>query len=147
MLLKEFETYIKNKIPLSKELNFELISFDNGEVVMHAPFEKNKNDKDTIFAGSQASLALLAGWSLVSLSFKQDGVNIVAAVKTEMHYIKPIESDFEIRAHFSKTADLDACRAMLTKKKRAKIQVDVNLSEKGSDLVKATFSGSYFLSL
>lgn len=146
MLLKNFEIDIKQNIPLAKALDFQLVSFENNQIILQAPFANNKNDKNTVFAGSQASLALLAGWSLVTLVFAKEGVTTVAAMKTEMHYVKPIEGDFEIQANFSKDADLEACRLMLTKKGRSKIAVDVVLREQGDEISKASFTGSYFLS-
>jgi len=100
VMLKDFEKDIKKKIPLAHHLDFQFFSFENSCLILRAPFSKNKNDKETVFAGSQASLALLAGWSLVTLVFEKQGVTSVAAMKTEMQYIKPIEGDFEIQANF-----------------------------------------------
>jgi thioesterase domain-containing protein len=147
MQLEHFEREVKEKIPLAKDLQFSYLSCDEKELVLQAPFEKNKNDKNTVFAGSQASLALLAGWSLVTLSFQDYKVRSVAAMKTEMSYLKPIEGDFVVRAVFSDQADKSACINMLDKKGRTKISVDVTLSELGEQRVKASFNGVYFLSL
>ena len=147
MQLKDFEKDVKEKIPLAKDLEFTFIKFDDGQLELSAPFEKNKNDKNTVFAGSQASLALLAGWSLVTLSFKDYKVTSVAAMKTEMSYLKPIEGDFFVSAVFADNADKISCINMLSKKGRAKILVYVTLGEKGEDRVKANFIGTYYLAL
>ncbi len=146
MQLKEFELQIKKDIPLSQSLEFEFQRFENAVLVLKAPYLANKNDKNTVFAGSQASLALLCGWSLVNLLFKSDGVKSVAAVKTEMHYRKPIEKDFFVRAKLSDESEIKHISSLLAKKGRAKANVNVELLEQGREEVLAVFSGSYFIS-
>lgn len=156
MSLEAFEYKVKQDIPLARHLHFSLLSYDQTSLVLSAPYEANRNDKHTVFAGSQASLALLAGWSLASLRFAEQGVSSVAAVKTDMHYIKPIESDFILQARFAEDCDLAHCESSLSRKGRAKAIVKVELFEerdfKQGNLeqlnqdVKASFNGSYFLS-
>ena len=147
MQLKNFETQIKKDIPLAKELEFEFVSYEGNKLYLKAPYLPNKNDKQTVFAGSQASLALLAGWSLSTLYFETYGVSIVAAVKTEMHYKKPIENNFIVRAKFLDDESLEIVEKSIEKKGRAKVHVSVELLEEGSEEVKAVFSASYFLSV
>lgn len=144
--LKRFEQQIKSEIPLTQALEFEFYSFEKDVLVLKAPYLPNKNDKHTVFAGSQASLALLSGWSLVNLLFQEHGLKSVAAVKTEMHYKKPIEKDFFISAKLSEDSDPLQISSHLEKKGRAKAGVDVELMEELSGEVQAVFSASYFIS-
>jgi len=145
LTLAEFEAQIKQWIPLASDLQFTLQSFEDNSITLTAPFEKNRNDKNTVFAGSQASLALLAGWSLATLSFNHCGVTSVAAMQTEMSYLKPIRADVLVKAVFAEEANIEACENILDKKGRAKISVLVELFEQGSDELKSKFTGTYFL--
>lgn len=145
LTLAEFEEHIKQSIPLARDLQFHLQGYENNSITINAPFEKNKNDKNTVFAGSQACLALLAGWSLVTLSFNHCGVTSVAAMQTEMSYLKPIKGDMLLKAVFAEVVNIAIAENMLNAKGRAKISVAVEIFEQGSEEVKTKFSGAYFL--
>ncbi len=142
--LKAFEQFIKDQIPLAEQLSFSLLEYDQKSLSLKAPFAPNKNDKNTMFAGSQASLALLAGWALVTLRFKEYGVQSVAAVKTEMSYLKPIEGEVSLRSKFSK--DLSETLDRLDNKGRARAYVKVELVDQKDGKTKAEFSAEYYLS-
>jgi thioesterase domain-containing protein len=144
--LKQFEEQIKRDIPLAVNLHFEFANYRETSLELKAPYLPNKNDKETVFAGSQASLALLAGWSLVTLYFKKCDAEIVAAVKTEMHYQAPIEKDFIVQARFSEPEKLSLLEDQIKSKGRAKVNIEVVLKEPESEKPQAIFSGSYFVS-
>ena len=145
LTLAEFEAHIKQCIPLAGDLQFHLQSYENDSVTITAPFEKNRNDKNTVFAGSQASLALLAGWSLVTLAFNHCGVTSVAAMQSEMSYLKPIRGNILLKAVLAEGANIAGVENMLSKKGRAKISVRVEIFEQGNEDIKTKFSGTYFL--
>ena len=87
----ELETYLHIHIPLSKAMGVTVL--ENGDrVVLHAPLEPNINHRGSAFGGSEASLALLAGWAWMRERVKGE-VNLVVA-GSRMTYSRPATSDF-----------------------------------------------------
>lgn len=148
MIIKpnELEEQIKRQIPYAKHLDFSFQSFIDQELVVKAPFESNKNDKNTGFAGSIATLSVLSGWSLVTLLVSERYANnSVAAVKTEMEYFKPVFGDFCAKARLAEVSDLEKSFSKLERKGRGRLDVSVDIFEMGVDEVKGHFEGSYFI--
>ncbi|MEQ3635942.1 YiiD C-terminal domain-containing protein [Alcanivorax sp.] len=90
---------VRDAIPLTRHLDFQLESFDGQTLTVTAPLALNHNDKGTFFAGSQSALLTLAGWALTTLLARQAGINAdVVAVKTDLEYLLPLNSDIHITA-------------------------------------------------
>ncbi|WP_299126110.1 YiiD C-terminal domain-containing protein, partial [uncultured Alcanivorax sp.] len=64
---------VRDAIPLTRHLDFQLETFDGQSLTLTAPLAPNHNDKGTFFAGSQSALLTLAGWSLTTLLARQAG--------------------------------------------------------------------------
>ena len=68
-------------------------------VILEMPLEGNLNDKNTMFAGSQFSAMVLAGWSLATNWAKDMGVHAPVVIhKTEMEFSRPVVSDLICKA-------------------------------------------------
>jgi thioesterase domain-containing protein len=96
---------VRDAIPLTLHLDFQLTSFDGQTLTVTAPLALNHNDKGTFFAGSQSALLTLSGWALTTLLARQAGANAdVVAVKTDLEYLLPLHSDIHITATVSNEA-------------------------------------------
>lgn len=62
-------------------------------VAIDVPLDGNKNDKNTMFAGSQFSGMVLAGWRLASNWAIAQGIGVPVVIKsTQMEFMRPVDS-------------------------------------------------------
>ncbi len=106
------------------------------KVVIRIPLESNRNDKQTMFAGSTFSAMVLSGWQLVTNWSKDNGVpGPVVIKKTKMEFEKPAHSEL-------------LCSAVISEKPiksingNWKIKVSVEAVDADGN-VCASFRGSY----
>lgn len=139
--LKELTERIHRDIPLTQYLDFSYQQFDGNRLVLNVPLAANKNDKQTMFAGSIVSLCTLGGWSLTTLLAEQFVQSVdVLAVKGDIHYKLPTMED----ATLVVTANADMLTNMpssFKKKSRARMSVVAELI--ASNGVCAVFEGDY----
>lgn len=80
-------------------LNMELLDCSATGVSIAIAFEGNRNDKNTMFAGSIYSAMVLAGWTLARAASLDalPGSNVVIA-KSESRFLRPARSDCVAKA-------------------------------------------------
>jgi thioesterase domain-containing protein len=62
-------------------------------VAIDVPLDGNKNDKNTMFAGSQFSGMVLAGWRLASNWAVSQGITVPVVIKsTQMEFMRPVDT-------------------------------------------------------
>lgn len=121
---------VREQIPLTRHLAFELLEFNDGVLRVAAPLAPNINDKGTLFAGSQAALMALAGWCLTTLLAEQalaEPVDVVA-VDSSLRFRRPLASDTQIVVQADR-AEVQTLAATL----RAQGRVDLHVSAVARD--------------
>lgn len=115
---------VREHIPLTRHLAFELLHFAEGELRLMAPLAPNINDKGTLFAGSQAALMALAGWCLTTLLAEQALVARadVVAVDSQLRFRRPLMSDLHLSVR-ADAAQIEAFGAQLAAEGRADLHV------------------------
>lgn len=79
-----------------ESLGIELKENHLDRVVLTVPMEGNLNDKKTMFAGSQYSGMVLAGWRLASNWAADMGENFPVVIKSSnIDFLKPVADDLE----------------------------------------------------
>ena len=68
MDLTDTERLIKAKIPMAAHLAFSLRSWDGRRLVLHAPFEVNRNHHGTAFGGSLAMASIVSGYAMTFMA-------------------------------------------------------------------------------
>lgn len=107
--LEEIQLLIQSKIPITKQLDFKLVSWNGDEIVLSAPYEKNKNHHETIFGGSLAMSAIVSGYSMTfmaledALGNKWSNEYTLVIKDFSCSYLKPVSED--IRAVSKATSD------------------------------------------
>lgn len=96
--LEVFAEHIREQIPLTRHLDFQILSWDGDTLHMKAGLAPNINDKGSVFAGSQTALLTLAGWAYTTLLSLPEDVDVVAA-GSEIAFAAPIMGDAEFVAH------------------------------------------------
>ncbi|ADZ91853.1 YiiD C-terminal domain-containing protein [Marinomonas mediterranea] len=88
-------------IPPLDKLGIKLVSCSDAEAIFSLPFEGNQNDKNTVFAGSQYSALVIAGWYLVGRWAEIHGLGDKVAIKEgNVSYPKAAQSEVTVQARF-----------------------------------------------
>jgi len=91
--------------PFAK-LDIQLVSRDADDAEFFIPLVGNRNDKGTLFAGSQYSALVLAGWYHASQWAVEHGLPEKVAIKDgQVSYPKPALSDVRVVARFEQEPD------------------------------------------
>jgi len=99
--LIEIEKVLKTRVPITQHLDFSLESWTGEELVLKAPFDKNKNHHNTIFGGSLAMSAIVSGYCLTFMALedalgKSWGRDHTLVIKDfSCKYLRPVTGDIE----------------------------------------------------
>jgi len=120
---------VHSKIPISRQMEFAIITLDTESINTRAPLEPNINIHGTGFAGSLYSLAILTAWSYASYLIDQNGLNAELVIGSgKIRYKSPIESDIECDCHALKK-DIDLFIDTLIAGRRAKLNLEVSVNK------------------
>ncbi|MEE4244402.1 MAG: YiiD C-terminal domain-containing protein [Kangiellaceae bacterium] len=93
---------ILEEIPLCRAMGLTINRLNQLSIEVQAPLAKNINGHATGFAGSIYTLAIAAGWTLLSYSAQQANLTYpVVAGKATIKYNKPITTDFVASCYLS----------------------------------------------
>ena len=140
--LNEFEAFIHREIPITAQQGIRLVQWDESGLQLAAPLGVNANDKGSAFAGSQYSIAVLAGWGLLMLHLDQsERRGEVAIFKSEMEFSRPIRSDYRALALRPGVELLSEYEAALARRGRGRLELVCELHD--SDGVASRMLGQY----
>jgi thioesterase domain-containing protein len=122
------QSYLHEHIPLSAAMGATVVRSGPGGVRLGAPLEPNLNHRATAFGGSVAALAILAGWALVHLRLRSEGVEARTVVqRSDIRYVHAIEGAFEARAAPPGQGDWRRFRTLLDRWGRGRIRIRVEV--------------------
>lgn len=103
-----------------------------------APFENNRNDKGTAFAGSIASMLTLAGWSLLTLQLKEQNLEPdIMVVASEIKYARPAKQDLRATVEISQP-ELERIQSELKTRQRSRARLSITLHSGETTCATAT---------
>jgi thioesterase domain-containing protein len=130
-------------MPITAALGVSLDALDARQLAIRLPLGPNRNHKGTLFAGSLAALATLAGWSTCwLLSRSADQPLHVVIQDSTIRYLRPVRTDAVARVTFP---DHDAFGRVLDtarRRGRARLPLDVAIHD-ASEVVVVTFRARY----
>ena len=132
--LQELREYCRGMPPVAA-MGVEVDGFHDGALRLTAPLSANVNDKGNAFGGSLTSLMTVAGWGLVTLKLRLEGLKAeVYVADSQIRYLAPLYADLVADAMFGEGQSWEAFLDTLVQRGRARIQVDarVLLPEGGS---------------
>jgi thioesterase domain-containing protein len=107
---------------LTRALGASVVSADFSGVRLRAPLAPNVNPHGTAFAGSLASLSVLCGWVWVVLALRDHGAEGPVVVRrSEVDYLAPVESDFEIHCQAPELAAWQTFTNTIARRGRARL--------------------------
>jgi thioesterase domain-containing protein len=139
---KELTDYLHREIPLTRAMELRATSWDGQTVTLAAPLGPNENHTETAFGGSIASIAFLAGYSLLYLIFQERSLSTrILIQKSSIEFLRPIDEQIIGTACCPPPKELDAMLETLQRKRRARMTI-ISQVLSGKTLA-ATQSGLY----
>ena len=138
----EVEAYLREHIPLSAGMAIDVLEAGPGGVTIQAPLGPNVNHRSTAFGGSVAALAILAGWTLVHVRLRAEGLIAQTVIQSSsVHYDAPIHGAF--RAVTDPVEPREWSRFVRGITKHGKGRVHVSAGVLADGVRAATFTGAY----
>ncbi len=127
------------KIPLSKAMGVELLSFEDNVLRVAADLEPNINLHGTGFAGSLYAINALCGWSMVHLQLQlRDLAGSIVLADARINYARPARERIVAVCDFGEQMSaLDT----LTETGKARFTLTSTIASGGKPA--ATFEGDY----
>lgn len=141
--MKQFlQDSLINKIPITTAMAISVDEASAQYVSLKAPLEGNTNHQGTGFGGSIYSLAVLAGWGLLTAWLKEQELDASVVIKTAtMDYLRPVEGDLYAACGIPDGWDEDRLMRMLEKRGRAKVNLMATVTTDAGEA--AALSGDY----
>ncbi|HET6420633.1 MAG TPA: YiiD C-terminal domain-containing protein [Geobacteraceae bacterium] len=141
-LAEYLESSLLSKIPLVKAMGIRVAGYDGSTLVLRAPLWLNVNDKGTAFGGSLYSLAVLAGWGLLSIKLREEKLaGDVVIHESSVNYRLPVTGELEAKCSIPGEAEysrfVDGFRAA----GKGRIALEVRIMKDSRAAVK--FAGNY----
>lgn len=138
----DLERYLREHIPLSAAMDVRVREATSGRVTLFAPLAPNINHRETVFGGSAAALAVLAGWALLHVRLRAAGVSARLVIRrSEMSYERPIPGDFTATCELADEAGWSRFRKTLERRGRARIELSAVLMHESR--ASASFRGEF----
>lgn len=140
-LATELQSIWHREIPLAAAIDVQVASCTDGELVVRAPLEPNRNLHGTAFAGSLFSVCALTGWGMTWLALRQRSLGgLIVIADSRIQYRKAVSGEILCRCVAERPA-LDAALASLAATGRAKVPLTCSID--ASDKRAVTFEGEY----
>ena len=128
MNTNELETYLHQRIPLSRAMAVEVRSATADGVELFAPLAPNINHRDTVFGGSASAVAILAAWSALYVRMRaEQRAGRIVIRRNKMSYERPITGDFTAKSAPPEAAAWAKAITTLGKGRPARVHVAATL--------------------
>jgi len=142
MKKEEFEKFLNDKIPITKEMKVKVEEFNSSKVRLSAKLAPNINDKGTAFGGSISSLMTLCGWSMAFMIIMEtDPQAQVVIQKSNINYLIPIRGDFTAECVLADEEAKEQFLDMYRERKKGRIKLQVKCYTR--DTLSAEYEGMY----
>lgn len=138
----EVEAYLHRHIPLSVALGVRVGEASPQRVALQVPLEPNLNHQSTAFGGSVSALGILAGWTLLHLRLRAEGIQARSVIqKSEARFLLPVHAAFQAVAVAPEDHAWERFVAAITRRGRGRVRLHARIE--GGGVERATMVGSY----
>lgn len=124
MDISELAEYMYARIPLSRAMEVTILEATPDRVKLAAPLAPNINHRQTVFGGSASAVALLAGWALLFLRLRHEGIGgYIVVRRSTMSYERPMPVDFTATATIAPDSTWAQFADALERKGRARVMI------------------------
>ncbi len=139
---KYLEEVFHTQIPITREMGIRVAAFNGTSLTLRAPLAPNVNDKGTAFGGSLYALLVLAGWGLLHLKLREEGMRgDVMIHESDVTYSLPVTEGWEARCALPGDDGYARFIGALHARGRGKISLKVMIMR--GERVAVSFTGSY----
>lgn len=139
---KQFEEFLHEQIPITKEMGFSVEEFTPSKVKIGAKLTPNLSHGSNAFGGSVNGVLTVCGWALVYSNIISLDRNVhIFLQKSCIEYIKPIGADFTAECELINNEKRD--RFFKTYKQLGKARLELHVLIKDKQEVMARFRGLY----
>jgi thioesterase domain-containing protein len=136
-LLRETTAYLHEKIPLTRAMGVEVVSYEGGQLVVTAPLEPNHNHIGTAFGGSLNALATLAGYVLLWIELRDRTAHLVIR-QSQIQFHRPVRGELRAVCQAPEESIMDDFREGFARKGKARLDLRVEMYEGGELAVEYT---------
>jgi thioesterase domain-containing protein len=124
----EIQSLVHETIPISRQMDFQVLSLDSSGIKSWAPLAPNINIHETGFAGSLYSLAVLTAWSYATHLIKYHGLEAELVIASaNIRYIRPVADDIECRCTTGKRK-IEQFIDSLASGRKGKLDLEVSIN-------------------
>lgn len=143
-LAEALQKTLEHEILLTRHLQLRVSSYDEHGLTLHAPLAPNINHKRTAFAGSLNSVVTLAGWGLLWLALKEQGLRAKVVIQdSTCSYLRPVSEDFS--AHCPRLSQEQTARMVEALEKRGKARLELSVEIRQGTKTAVLFTGRYVI--
>lgn len=140
-----FEEIMRDELPMARFMDVRLTEAGPEGLSLTCAPKPNVNLHGTMFGGSIAALALLAGWGLVRMQLREVGIEPdVVVQRTLIEYVSPVYGAGEARAVMPDAEDWARFVETLERKGKGRILVEVHVSQ-GAESSPAALMDAWFV--
>jgi thioesterase domain-containing protein len=119
MKLLEFQKFLHEQIPLTKQMELEIVDFNKNEISLTSPLAPNINDKGSVFGGSSSALQIISAWSLIKLNCLKNSIDAdIVIYKNNTKWQKPLFEDITVTSRFDKLTSFDEIKLQIKANKK-----------------------------
>ena len=136
---------LAQRIAITQALGIKAERYDGERLTLSAPAIPNLNDKNTVFAGSLYSTAVLCGWGLLFLKLREADLNAdIAVYHADINYLKPATGDLRAVCAAPEPAALADFLKALNANGKARLTLAAEVRDPRRRV--ASFTGKYAVS-
>ncbi len=144
-MLKQLQDFLHKEIPLTKDMNLELLNFDGLSLKAKAPLEENINDKGSVFGGSSSALMIIVAWSLIKLNCQEADIQADIVIhKNETIWQKALYGDLFISASFQNNHDFKKIKVLIDSKRHMRMTCLIELMDTEANIY-STMTAKYVI--
>lgn len=129
----DLERYLHDHIPISAAMGVQVAAAGPNGVRLHAPLDLNINHRSTVFGGSAAAIAILAGWSLLHVRLGRAGeASRIVIQRSSIDYQEPMDGDFDALALPPEAGQWERFLRLLDRRGRGRVDIQIELRLRGA---------------
>jgi thioesterase domain-containing protein len=138
--LRRAEEFFHREIPITRAMGLRVVANDESGFAVEAPVALNSNHLRTAFGGSINAVATLAAYGLLWLELNDAAAHVVVA-ESSIRFLRPVRETIRAVCSWPSPDELEAFKAQLAAKGKARIELRVNVVEAGQ--TAAEFEGIF----
>jgi thioesterase domain-containing protein len=140
----ELQTYLHEKIPITRAMGFTIAASGPDTISIAVPLELNSNHQGTAFGGSISAALTTAAWATVHIAARRLDPDAVVVVRDgTTHYDLPLRSDFVAQAEYLSPHELERLEHRYGRAGKVKVRHGARI--RTADTVAASFAGSFVI--